>query len=647
MQIMFQIICFAIALCILALFSFLAYKNRRNMSVAISRILLGVLFSTFFMVLPTKWIKEGQVVFSAPLYSVLSSLLYSLKTIGGRQDIGQLESMALPHALMGIYIVVNYACFALTPIITSSLILSFMGDTGERIRLFFRHGPKCYVFSEVNENALSLADGLQRKSGKKTIVFCDGRSADKALVAQAKKLGAIVLSKPCDALRLTKRFGLYDFCLISPCEDSNIQAAEALIVKHSGYKQANILINAFVESGVNVSLLENVLKSRSSNENIQLCCIDEIALFCNQLIYNHPLYNTKNHGKHISVAIVGCGRTGMRMLKTAYWAGQIDGYSLKIRVYDKSAHAYREDFYRQCPGLKDDPTIQFVQTDVCSASFHEQLLAPENSAYATYIVVAMGSDQLNLSVSNELFKAYRRHTGFDDSKMPEIFTRIRAQAKSEPYFHNAEFLEKRHIHLFGSTASIFSDKTIFDTELENLAFAVHLTYQGALQLDPESEDYRTVANSFKTSEYDRRSSMAVALHIPAKLCMCDKIVNTGKNNVTPENIRIFAECLKSDPNLPERLARNEHDRWNAFMLSEGYQPASVEEMHLYAGTVGNNRDDLTKLHPCIAPWDALDELENIYNDTYHKHKRYKEYDYIIVKSVPDIWAAAQKMGEKV
>ena len=158
MQIMFQIICFAIALCILALFSFLAYKNRRNMSVAISRILLGVLFSTFFMVLPTKWIKEGQVVFSAPLYSVLSSLLYSLKTIGGRQDIGQLESMALPHALMGIYIVVNYACFALTPIITSSLILSFMGDTGERIRLFFRHGPKCYVFSEVNENALSLAD---------------------------------------------------------------------------------------------------------------------------------------------------------------------------------------------------------------------------------------------------------------------------------------------------------------------------------------------------------------------------------------------------------------------------------------------------------------------------------------------------------
>ena len=344
---------------------------------------------------------------------------------------------------------------------------------------------------------------------------------------------------------------------------------------------------------------------------------------------------------------VGCGRTGMRMLKTAYWAGQIDGYSLKIRVYDKSAHAYREDFYRQCPGLKDDPTIQFVQTDVCSASFHEQLLAPENSAYATYIVVAMGSDQLNLSVSNELFKAYRRHTGFDDSKMPEIFTRIRAQAKSEPYFHNAEFLEKRHIHLFGSTASIFSDKTIFDTELENLALAVHLTYQGALQLDPESADYRAVANSFKTSEYDRRSSMAVALHIPAKLCMCDKIVNTGKNNVTPENIRIFAECLKTDPDLPERLARNEHDRWNAFMLSEGYQPASVEEMHLYAGTVGNNRDDLTKLHPCIAPWDALDELENIYNDTYHKHKRYKEYDYIIVKSVPDIWAAAQKMGEKV
>lgn len=639
-----EILFFVFGLISIGLAAYFAYKRRHNTKECIAAITLGIFFATFFMVLPTQWVQEGKEVFCKPLYATLSSLLYSLKALGGRQDIAQLETIALPAVLKAVYIVLSYICFALAPILASTLLLSFVGDTGEKIRFMLQRSGKCYVFSEINENTLALAGGIKNKAGKKTIVFCNGKTADKEQVAKAKKQGAIVLYRSCDALTAIRRFDSCEFFLISSDEDSNICLAEAVMSKYTHCEDTSILINAFVESGTNVKFLESVVKSKKENTNIELRCIDEIALSCNHLIYNHPLYDTKGNGTDISVAIVGCGRTGMRMLKTAYWAGQIDGYRLKIRVYDKAANACREDFYRQCPGLRNEKIIKFIAADVDSASFEEQLLAPENSGDATYIVVAMGNDQLNLSVADRLHRVYRRHFDFQKDRLPEILARVRSQTKSDSFFHNASFLKDRNIHLFGTTASVFSNKTLFDTEFENLAFAVHLTYWGQMPPDKETEEYATVRKDFRTSEYDRRSSMAAALHIPAKLCMCDSIPKTGGNILTPANLNIYAECVANDPDLRRRLAINEHARWNAFMLSEGYQPATAQQMHQYAKTVGSHKDDLSMLHPCITDWETLDTIESLYNTTYGKSKEFKKYDKEIVERLPEIWAVAQRMN---
>ena len=634
-------ICFVIALIFVAVFAWLAYRNRTNISQAISCILLGILFSTFFMILPTRWIKEGAQILSEPLYRVLSSLFYSLKSLGGGQDLSQLESMELPTVCKWIYIVINYLFFALAPILTSTLLISFIGDTDEKMRLILHSSPKYFVFSQINENALALAAGIQKQPGRKTLIFCDTKGTDKNLITQAKKLGGIVLYKGCTALKLRRRKH-YDFFLISGDEDRNLLLAEAMIAKHADTKKAAVCINAFVESGTNVNFLEHVLKSKGSSTNLELRCIDEIALFCNHLIYSYPLFHTKG-SKTISVAIVGCGRTGMRMLKTAYWAGQIDGYELKIRVYDKEARAHQEEFWNQCPDLKNDPAIRFIPADVSAYHFREQLLSPENSGDATYIVVAMGNDGLNLSIADEMYRIYRQHTDFTDERMPEIFARVRSQIKSAPYFENPGFLDSRHIHLFGTTASIFSDKTLFDTDLENLAFGVHLAYDDKLDTPAHTEAYRNLTKAFKTGEYNRRSSMATALHIPAKLHMCGKIPDTDKHILTAENIQIFADCIAADKDLTERLAINEHVRWNAFCRTEGYQTATAEQMHRYAPEVDSHKDKLSMLHPCITDWDALDDIQQQYNATYGKNENFKKSDRDIVNNIPKIWAVAQRM----
>lgn len=676
-------ICFAVGLAIWALAIFFAWKNRKDTSKWIFCIMIGIFFSTFFIILPTEWIKEGKAVSYPTLYTLLSSLFYSFKTLGGRQEITQLETMPLTGLAKSIYIVFNYLVFVAAPVLTSSLLLSFFGDMGGKMQycLRFPFIFKCYVFSEINENSLALARGIKNSPGRKTIVFCSTKKTEKDLLAQAKDLGAILLYKSCKDIKISWRFPQYEFCLISANEDNNIESTEAIITKNSKLTKPKIIINAFVESGTNTRFLQKFAESnsgkpkdkrKSKNEEklangqrsedgqnptnkekptIELRCIDEIALFCNHLVYSHPLYRTKNHGNHISVAIIGCGRTGMRMLKTVYWAGQTDGYTLKIRVYDKNADKVREKFYQQCPGLKQENTIQFVKADVDTLDFREKLLKEDNSLDATYIVVAMGDDQLNFSTSDELFKIYRRSNGFDDKKMPEIFARVRSNLKSQSYINENDFLKKRHIHLFGTAESIFSEKTLFNTDLENLAFAVHLAYNTSLQAEKGTDDYEKASLDFKTSEYDRRSSMAVALHIPAKLHMCDADVEnvedifSGSEEIIKkikEKLETYAGRIQDSKEL-ERLARNEHDRWNAFMLSEGYQPATREEMLEYSKDSQDHKDKLSMLHPCITDWECLDDLEKTFNSARGRDKKFKYYDITIVKNIPEIIQKAKNM----
>ena len=99
-----QVIFLVLGLIAFAISILFAYKNRHNTSELIASITLGILFATFFMVLPTEWISGGKVIENPTLYSVLTSLLYSFKALGGRQDIAQIETIALSGILKTIYI---------------------------------------------------------------------------------------------------------------------------------------------------------------------------------------------------------------------------------------------------------------------------------------------------------------------------------------------------------------------------------------------------------------------------------------------------------------------------------------------------------------------------------------------------------------
>ena len=713
-----------------------AIKNRNNMSSWISCVLLGVFFSTFFMVLPTEWVKEGKVMESPTLYSVLSSLLYSFKALGGRQDIAQLETAQITGLLKTLYIVVNYIMYALAPILASSLILSFIGDTGEKLRYFLSFSKKCYVFSEINENSLTLAKGIKKAEKRVTLIFCNTKKVDKNLLNEAKKLGAITLYKSCKDLILLKRFKEYEFCLVSENEDDNIQVTEDIIARKNRLKKHKVTVNSFAQSGTNIEVMEsmvakkpcavfesgdealieraktvasqapktklvffnvssdnekfkvfsekyctqayatpwnatslskefegydmslyyynengkiskkgigfdkNHLVSEWQEEALKIRFIDEIALFCNNLIFNYPLYDVPNGGKEIFVLLIGCGRLGTQMLKTVSWCGQIEGYTLKIKVLDKKAKSVKQEFYSLYPEM-NNYDIEFEDVEIESPEFESKVSAYAN---ASFVCVATGSDDLNLSTAENVYRIIRRNYS---GETPPIFTRVRKTIKSNNFEDKGSYLKERNIHLFGTTASVFSNDTLFNSTLENLAFAVHLCYNWALNEPKDSFVYKKALNDFCTSEYSRRSSMASALHISAKLGSCG--IDVRGTLPTENDLLNFEEILKDDA-LKLNLVKNEHNRWNAFMRSEGFRTVNFETVKKYAPLTRSHKDEAAKLHPCIVSWEELDILQEQYNKLQRqldlKPSDFKEYDEKIVVEIPRIIRKARQLCEK-
>ncbi len=611
-----------IGLCIMALAVYFAVKNRHSTSRFITFLTLGIFFSTVFMVLPTDWKKDA---FSEPSYAIVSSILYGLKTLGGRQDVAQIESLALPFVLKTIYIAINYISFVLAPIMASSLIISFFGDAGERMQYSARFSENCHIFSELNENSLTLAQGIKSSHKKDTVVFCNTKKADEKLAEKAKKLGAVLLYRPCEAMKTDIRHKNYSFYLISDSEDKNINQCIAVIKKHREDDRHRITVYAFAQDETNMNTVEMM-----DCGNVEIRFVDEIVLFCNHLIDKHPLYETArvlpDGTKLISVTLIGAGRTGIQMLKTAVWYGQLIGHRLKIRVFDNKADEIKNEFFGACPELDSEKyDIDFIETDVNHSGFKNSII--EHAADTTYAVIAMGDDKLNIAAADKLQGILRHINRFE--KTAPIFARVRSSMMAENLTSN-QYLADRNIELFGSIDMIYSEKTLLNTELEKLALAVHLCYYSVLDKNISDIKYTTALKRFTASVYNRRASLASALHIKPKLYMA----------------QIMREKDLSDAEIAEELAKNEHLRWMAFTRSIGFSSPTFEDMALYVPQTERDIDKMAKLHSCLRDWDELDRMSEEFDRILGNEKgttNFKNTDRIIVKNLEKIIAKAKTL----
>ncbi len=634
---MLAFICFLTGILCLVVTTAFAIKSRHDTKKWTAIILVGVLFATFLLVLPTIPEKWNENRFLDIVYRVLATLLYSLKAVIGRHELSQIENIAFTGVLKYAYIWICYAMFLVTPILTTTWLVSFFGDLGEKIRYLFHFSKNSYIFSELNENSLAIARGIKndKKQKHSVIVFCGTKKAESTLLIKAKELGGMCFYKSCVNFNAGWFHKCYNFYLVSENEDKNVRQASQIIEKYNKkdkwYKEDKIIVNAFAQSGTSIDVIESI-----NQKNIKVRFIDHIALLCNQLVFENPLYNIPNGGKDISVMIIGCGRTGIQMLKTVAWAGQINGYTLKIRAYDKNDKV-KENFFSQAPELdSDEYDIDFVTADILSSDFENKI---GENLDATYVFIATDDDNLNLKTAAYIRGIFRSQ-GKKYDNFPQILVRIRNDFKASSLKNNP-YLEERNIKAFGNASDLFEGELPFETKFEKLSLGVHLAYNDALSLEKTSEKYIEACESFYCEEYNRRASMATALHIAAKLVSCG-VMRYNQCDLTDDIAKVFEDTKLKDENCIDSLAKSEHTRWNAFYRSEGYHSATMDTVKLYAKKNNSHKDKLSKTHLCITDWDSLIALQNEYNALMNDNKDFQEYDYKIVRAIPDIIRFASK-----
>ena len=146
---------------------------------------------------------------------------------------------------------------------------------------------------------------------------------------------------------------------------------------------------------------------------------------------------------------------------------------------------------------------------------------------------------------------------------------------------------------------------ITDSLLERIALNVHLSYDSS-NVDEE------IAH-FWQSSYSRDSSRATALGLIYRMYDASIFLKNYRDYHSLSFAKLTAladeyqKLIQENSSAILTYAMAEQSRWNCFMLSRGWLPATDKQMRAYM-TVGghsSHKHELSKLHPFIRDWEDI------------------------------------------
>ncbi len=496
-----------------------------------------------------------------------------------------------------------------SPILTLTVVLSFFKDVFAHFKLlknsvFDKH---IFVFSELNEKSIALAESIYRDpdhcgKSKVKLVFTDVPGGKSELLERAKAIRAICFKKSMPSVNFKfPEIFTYDnrlcFFAISDNAANNVKIAADIREIYGNRQHTRLYIfNSSIEGELFVSTL--------AGEVIEIRCIDEAHSLVYRTLYDMERDRIEDgtpdlflaampagSAVRISAVIVGMDSYGTEMTKALCWFCQMTGYEIKINAFGTQGNT-AELFAAMCPEIVDDrhnrvsvpgdavyDVTVHSGTDTKSADFERQLLEISD---ATYVLVALGSDELNIATAARIRMLYSRigispiiHAVVHNTGKTEMFEGAK-NFKAQPY----------NIDYIGDIETLYSKNVILNSELEKEAFSIHLKYGLPENFSSLSDDERhriffALKREFYSYEYNYRSSMASALHLKARIA-CG-LYDSG----TAEDIR--------------SLSMLEHRRWNAYMRTEGY---------VFSGKMEKStRNDMAKMHHLLVPFDELTDAE--------------------------------------
>lgn len=483
------------------------------------------------------------------------------------------------------YSVLFSVLFVLAPILTFGFVLSFFKNVSAYRRYILHYNSDVYVFSELNERSLSLAESLKKKRSKKSLVvftnmFEEEEEHIQELVARANGLGAVCFEKDIVTINFafhSRNSELY-FFTIDEESSENMSHAIKLVNKYKYRRNTNLYV--FSTQAESEMLLAKAFESCDENIKIKVRRVNEVrSLIAENLYengYNQIFQNAYDDGsgiKKINALVVGMGQHGAEMTKALSWFCQMEGYLVEINAFDIDACA-EPKFAKTCPELmKFSGKLDIEGETKYTIKIHSEVDVESLNFYTiisklprtTYVFIALGNDEKNIATAVELRSVFER-MGYSPKIQAVVYNSEKRNALSDI----SNFKGQRYnIDFIGDIKSMYSEEVILCSELEKKALQRHLKW------GKESE--------FWQYDYNYKSSIASAIHREMKkLCGIPGIEKDPEERTEEElwSLRILEHC-----------------RWNAYMRSEGY---------VYSGSVNKEtRNDLAKMHNCLVPFGEL------------------------------------------
>ncbi len=512
------------------------------------------------------------------------------------------------------------------PLLTMRAFFSLFKDKFTRLRYYFSICRECHVFSALTEKSICLATDIYNESKsfiKPLIVFCNvnaGNVSD-GLLLRAECIDAGFFRKSVLDFKTNKLINFKkdekNYFYLSD-EDYAINERDCVHLTQSENKAIDHL---YVFSSLESSVC--IVNTAKKTVNYAVHLINEAQVIAYSLLFEHPMYESAHNGVN-SVLVIGAGQNGLEIAKNSIWCGAMNSLEFSLRIVDKEdkmkvLNARYGDFIREAEKAGITVDCECMVKNVDSDGLEE--VVSENKD-ATYIVVALGNDELTLNTAIFLRKLYRR-------KISGYLPKIIPVLKSTNYKKIAGSAKDFELTPFGFNEDIYSCETVNKWKIEKIAKKLNEQYN--YKAGNSNGD-----NFDDLPEIERLSNIAVAVHSKYKVYDAEKSIEKGENGkymiVDRENRPALTE--EEQNILNEKYRENEHNRWVLFMILNGWKTMSFSTVKLRKAQKVKkcHKDYLSETHACITSNENLARLGEIVNG---KEEEFKEFDRVMALNTPD------------
>ena len=286
-----------------------------------------------------------------------------------------------------------------------------------------------------------------------------------------------------------------------------------------------------------------------------------------------------------------------------------------FRRYDENISKYSSDEY--FPVLEKLDNIKFENINVESYELINYLLdiidiENKEDSYNRFII-SYGSDVDNIDMAIKIESILKEHH-FENY---EIYLHVRNKFPTA-----INLLDNSKINVIGDILSVFNHDVIVNERLLELAKLLNRKY-----------DQKRLADSswYNLSPIKQASNIYSSLNIRLKLNLLgydyikeDKEVNnediineiSKKVEFTKNSYDDYLFFKDNRISPVHSIAYQEHLRWNAFYISNGYVPLKKEEISLVDafgeyGPIFYKDDSSLKLHACLTTYEGLDDYHHL------------------------------------